>query len=284
MRSSRAPTARAITRGVVLFRHRPCGGRRLACYSCRERYGADRRRSPRHVGPSIGLLCRPTSNDFSVDSAAPSGWRYDTIFVGAAAGAADSPLGRELANRSMATIALRAAPTTSRPAAPAKAARHRCSCQRKRRRLRRRAPFRNRYAGLPPDNCSSVTYGFYGVPGAKLKDRSRALETRKAELIDLLANAEETPPLRHPNIAEVFWQRISALRESLRDEDGKAEAVEVFRTLIDQVRLVLDDGRLAIVLRGSGQPQHPIVAIGRARGPKARGVRPLMPPRSEALL
>jgi site-specific DNA recombinase len=42
----------------------------------------------------------------------------------------------------------------------------------------------------------------------------------------------------------------SALHESLQGEDGKAEAAELFRTLVDQVTLVPEDDRLAIVLRG----------------------------------
>jgi site-specific DNA recombinase len=75
-------------------------------------------------------------------------------------------------------------------------------------------------------------------------------DTRKAELIDLLANAEAAPPLLHPNMAEIFRRRISALHESLQAEDGKAEAAELFRTLIDQVTLVPEDGPLAIALRG----------------------------------
>ncbi len=89
-----------------------------------------------------------------------------------------------------------------------------------------------------------------GVPGAKLKDRIGALETRKAELIDLLANAEEPPPLLHPNMAEIFRRRISALHESLQGEEGKAEAAELFRTLVDQVTLVPDADKLAIIIRG----------------------------------
>ncbi|MDF0522817.1 hypothetical protein P0R31_36900 [Bradyrhizobium yuanmingense] len=41
-----------------------------------------------------------------------------------------------------------------------------------------------------------------GVPGTKLKDKIGALEARKVELVDLLANAAEPPPLLHPNMAE----------------------------------------------------------------------------------
>ena len=31
-----------------------------------------------------------------------------------------------------------------------------------------------------------------------------ALETREVKLTDLLANAEEPPPLLHPNMAEIY--------------------------------------------------------------------------------
>ena len=71
-----------------------------------------------------------------------------------------------------------------------------------------------------------------------------------AELKDQLANAEEPPPLLHPNVAEIYRQRIAALYEGLQNEDGKAEAAEVFRTSVDQVTLVPDEAELAIVLRG----------------------------------
>lgn len=89
-----------------------------------------------------------------------------------------------------------------------------------------------------------------GVLGAQLKDKIGGLEARKAELTELLANAEEPQPLLHPNMAETYRQRIAALYESLQSEDGKAEAAELFRTLVDQVTLVPDQAELAIVLRG----------------------------------
>jgi site-specific DNA recombinase len=51
-------------------------------------------------------------------------------------------------------------------------------------------------------------------------------------------------------MAEIYRQRIAALYEGLQNQDGKAEAAEVFRTLVDQVTLVPDAAELAIVLRG----------------------------------
>lgn len=54
----------------------------------------------------------------------------------------------------------------------------------------------------------------------------------------------------HPDIAQISRQRISTLYDWLPVDDGKAEAAEAFRTLLDQVTLVPDGAELAIVLRG----------------------------------
>ena len=84
----------------------------------------------------------------------------------------------------------------------------------------------------------------------RVMKQMKELETRKEDLEKALAEAVEPPLLLHPNMAEIYRQRISTLYESLQSEDGKDEAAEVFRTLIDQVTLVPDEGELAIVLRG----------------------------------
>src|SRR5690606_5234140 len=89
-----------------------------------------------------------------------------------------------------------------------------------------------------------------GVPGAKLKDKIGTLEARKAELAELLANAQEPPPLLHPNMANIYHQKIAALYRELQSEETKAQAAETFRSLVNQVDLVPEGGTLAIVLRG----------------------------------
>jgi len=89
-----------------------------------------------------------------------------------------------------------------------------------------------------------------GVPPLTLKDKITQLEARKAELTEQLANADELPPLLHPNMAALYAQRIAALSENLRHEDSRAQAAEILRSLVDQVTLVPEDGELAIVLRG----------------------------------
>ncbi len=89
-----------------------------------------------------------------------------------------------------------------------------------------------------------------GYPPLKLKDKAEKLEARKAELAELLANADEPPPLLHPNMAHVYQDRVSKLCENLNREQDRAPAVEVLRSLIEQVTLMPDNGELAIILRG----------------------------------
>ncbi len=76
------------------------------------------------------------------------------------------------------------------------------------------------------------------------------LESRKTELSRLLAAAEEPPPLLHPNMSEIYRQRVAVLEEGLRDPEARQKAMEGLRQLVNQVRLVPENGKLGIVLRG----------------------------------
>ena len=89
-----------------------------------------------------------------------------------------------------------------------------------------------------------------GYPPLKLKDKAEKLEARKAELAELLANADEPPPLLHPNMAHVYQDRVGKLCENLQRDEDRGPAVEVLRSLIEQVTLMPDNGELAIILRG----------------------------------
>ena len=89
-----------------------------------------------------------------------------------------------------------------------------------------------------------------GVPGAKLREKIGALEARKTELLEMVSETKEPIPLLHPNLAAIYRQRISTLCASLGKDDGRIEAVEVLRTLVDQVALVPEGSALSIVLRG----------------------------------
>jgi len=89
-----------------------------------------------------------------------------------------------------------------------------------------------------------------GFPPEKLKDKAEKLEARKVELAELLANADEPPPLLHPNMAHVYQDRVGKLCENLQREEDRGPAVKVLRSLIEQVTLMPDNEELAIILRG----------------------------------
>jgi hypothetical protein len=74
-----------------------------------------------------------------------------------------------------------------------------------------------------------------GFPPAKLKDKAEKLEARKAELTELLDNADEPPPLLHPNMARMYQDRIAKLCENLQSEEDRGAAVDVLRSLVDEI-------------------------------------------------
>jgi site-specific DNA recombinase len=89
-----------------------------------------------------------------------------------------------------------------------------------------------------------------GVPGAAVKDEMTVLEAKR---MDLLARLEAAPPSRprlHPNLAELYRQKVTNLAEALNDEHARVEAAECIRELIEEIRLVPQDGKLRVELYG----------------------------------
>ena len=68
------------------------------------------------------------------------------------------------------------------------------------------------------------------------------LEAHKAEQDAMLAQAAaEEPIILHPALADVYSGMVKALVSSLDDEATKAEAIELLRSLVAEVRLHPDD-------------------------------------------
>jgi site-specific DNA recombinase len=88
-----------------------------------------------------------------------------------------------------------------------------------------------------------------GTASPSLKGRLEELERRKAELEAELAWAEAPAPRLHPNLADVYRQRLGELSRVLGADDA-AEAREVVRGLVEAIRLVPEAGRLRIEVRG----------------------------------
>ena len=57
-------------------------------------------------------------------------------------------------------------------------------------------------------------------------------------------------PRLHPNLSELYRQKIDRLHETLNQEDVQSEASEVLRSLIDEIGLSPDNDSLKIELYG----------------------------------
>ena len=82
-----------------------------------------------------------------------------------------------------------------------------------------------------------------------LNERLMALEARKAELERELASATAPAPRLHPNLPEMNRRRLAELSAVLASDDD-AEARKMVSSLIDEIRLIPEDGHLRIEVRG----------------------------------
>ncbi|OUL65364.1 resolvase [Acetobacter senegalensis] len=89
-----------------------------------------------------------------------------------------------------------------------------------------------------------------GFASSALKTRMEQLEARKAEIEARLAEAPSPPPLLHPNMAELYRQKIATLHDSLQNEATGTQAREAIRSLITRIRLLPENGMLGIFLEG----------------------------------
>jgi DNA invertase Pin-like site-specific DNA recombinase len=81
---------------------------------------------------------------------------------------------------------------------------------------------------------------------AKLKE----LEAEKIRLADVLATCPKEEPLLHPNLAAIYRARVDALEALFRDPDQGREAFELLRGLIDEVRILPEEGAYQLELKG----------------------------------
>jgi len=89
-----------------------------------------------------------------------------------------------------------------------------------------------------------------GADALPLNAKIKELEAWQSQLQDRLDRATDPEPLIHPNLAEMYRAKVADLSPLLVDPRHKAEAFDIIRGLIDQVRLVPENGELRIDLRG----------------------------------
>ncbi len=90
-----------------------------------------------------------------------------------------------------------------------------------------------------------------GIRSASMAAELESLEVRKQTLQALLAAEPPAPVRLHPNVAETYRQRVEDLRQALDQDDVRAASAEIFRGLIDEIRLVPVDDGLGIYLIGN---------------------------------
>jgi site-specific DNA recombinase len=92
-----------------------------------------------------------------------------------------------------------------------------------------------------------------GVPAARLKDRMIILEDRQKDLEHKLSTAKEDPVLIHPNMGNIYRQKVESLATALNGEDTRTEAADILRGLIDRITVTpnLETGELVVSLEGN---------------------------------
>jgi hypothetical protein len=107
-----------------------------------------------------------------------------------------------------------------------------------------------------------------GLRSPAMMDELSALEERKAGLTDETREAPVKMPHLHPGLAELYRRKVDDLAAALNDDALRSEAAEVLRSLISAIRLVPQDGALAIELVGA---LAGILALGKEERPRPFG-------------
>jgi site-specific DNA recombinase len=76
-----------------------------------------------------------------------------------------------------------------------------------------------------------------GLRAPGLQHRLNGLEARKATLEVQLSAPPPAPVRLHPNLTQLYRQKIEDLHTALADPDLRGEAMELIRSLIDRVEL-----------------------------------------------
>lgn len=86
-----------------------------------------------------------------------------------------------------------------------------------------------------------------------MKDELNANAARREELKAKLAAADAPPPLLHPEMADLYRQKVTALAQALEHPETRTEACEALRGVIEAIILTPGDveGELRIELKGN---------------------------------
>jgi DNA invertase Pin-like site-specific DNA recombinase len=83
------------------------------------------------------------------------------------------------------------------------------------------------------------------------KAEMKALDARRKELQAQLDTADAPPTLLHPEMSELYRQKVTTLAHALEAAETRTEAREALRGLIDAITLIPEEGVLRIELKGN---------------------------------
>jgi site-specific DNA recombinase len=89
-----------------------------------------------------------------------------------------------------------------------------------------------------------------GLRAPGLQQRLDELEARRKEIEEGLATASTTPVRLHPNLAQVYRQKVEQLQCALEDSEIRDEAVHILRGLIEYVSIAPIENGLEIEIVG----------------------------------
>ena len=90
-----------------------------------------------------------------------------------------------------------------------------------------------------------------GLRTAGLKERLEGMETRLAELDVKLAAPAPSPVRLHPNLSEIYRNKVTELATTLADPEIRTTALEIVRSLITRVTVVEGPDGLTLDLEGA---------------------------------
>ena len=82
------------------------------------------------------------------------------------------------------------------------------------------------------------------MPASVVKESLIALDSKQVALQARLGRAEQPPPLLHPDMADVYRQKVLELARGLESADRRIAAAEALRGLIDAIVLTPNEGVL----------------------------------------
>jgi len=113
---------------------------------------------------------------------------------------------------------------------------------------------KNTLAKLEKEKQSLIDAIKQGIPADEIKDEFTRIAQQREYAESLLTAQNEKPLILTPDMATIYRDEVSRLRETLQDDDARYEGTELIRSLIDKIVLIPDPNhkkRLKVNLYGN---------------------------------